>query len=241
MPEGKKPSGMKARHLVVLAALLAAGCQSVAPSVGDAHPYYVVFLRPDPARTPLPLAERERIQAAHMANMLGMAARGIMVAAGPMDDPVATISGIFVLRLPSLDEARRVAALDPTVAEHRNTADVHPWLGPPGIGDAYFQWKRDHPKEEDSMAVHVFCILTRGTGPVVQGDGERLIASLRSGGKLAAAGPFDDASGLAGLLIFKTASVDEARLSIAGDPAIAGGRLSLEFHRWWTADLVLPW
>ena len=39
---------------------------------------FLVFLRPDPARKPLPPAEAERIQTAHMANIKSMAANGVL-------------------------------------------------------------------------------------------------------------------------------------------------------------------
>lgn len=45
--------------------------------------YYLVFLRPNPARTNLSKAEGDRIQAAHMANIHKMAEDGVLVAAGP--------------------------------------------------------------------------------------------------------------------------------------------------------------
>jgi hypothetical protein len=38
----------------------------------------VVFLRPDPARKPLALEERQRIQDAHMANIRRMADDGVL-------------------------------------------------------------------------------------------------------------------------------------------------------------------
>src|SRR5260221_14412364 len=103
---------------LLLGLLLAAGL----PAETDL--YHLVFLRPAPDRKPISKEEGERIQAAHMANIRSMAARGVLVAAGPFGDTPATISGVFVFKTGSLDEARRLAAEDPTVAEHRNTADV---------------------------------------------------------------------------------------------------------------------
>src|SRR6185295_9291874 len=77
--------------------------------------YYVVFLRPNPARTRLGPEDSQRLQAAHMANINAMGASGVLVAAGPFGDTPPTISGIFIFKVASLAEARRIAALDPTV------------------------------------------------------------------------------------------------------------------------------
>lgn len=52
-------------------------------------------------------------------------------------------------------------------------------------------------------------------------------------GKLMAAGPFGkNDAGLAGIFIFKAASMDEAKALAAEDPAIKAGRLALDFFTW---------
>jgi uncharacterized protein len=71
----------------------------------SADRYYVVFLRPDPARRELPKAEGERLQAAHMANIQKMGRDGVLMAAGPFDDKPVNISGIFVFKMSSLEAA----------------------------------------------------------------------------------------------------------------------------------------
>src|SRR5258708_4865284 len=108
--------------------------------------YYLVFLRPAADRKQIPKADLDRIQSAHMANIHSMADRGILVAAGPFADTPPDISGIFVFKTSSLDEARRIAAEDPTVAEHRNNAEVFAWRGPKGIGAEYARLHKEDPK-----------------------------------------------------------------------------------------------
>src|SRR5689334_8501044 len=107
--------------LVTMAALCLSAQTTTPPDAGTT--YYLAFLRPAPDRKPLEKADAERIQKAHMANIGDMAARGVLVAAGPFDDKPVTISGIFVMKADSLEEARRIAAQDPTVVEHRNVID----------------------------------------------------------------------------------------------------------------------
>jgi uncharacterized protein YciI len=232
--------------VLALAALAAADCPAgPAPGDGGTDLYFLVFLRPDPGRKRIEQAERERIQGAHMANIRRMAQDGILVAAGPMEDQPTTISGIFVLKAPSLGEARRIAAQDPTVTERRNTVDVHPWLGPKGIGAAYFQWKRDHPEAKDAMEAHVLCVLRHGSAWAVEprsdADHEAFVDSLRRSGALAAAGGIGGDPDLYAICVFKTSLDGEARRAIEQDPAVRSGRLTAELHRWWVADRVLPW
>jgi len=208
-------------------------------------PYYVVFLRPDSARTPITPEEGKRIMAAHMANIQSMADQGIMVAAGPFDDEHPTISGIFVFGPRTLAEAQRIAASDPTVMQRRNTADVHPWFGPEGIGTAYFSWVKQHPDAKTEMASHTLVVLNRSPGvktdPKLAAAHEAFIGRCREKGVLAAAGGVDDASAISWIGIFKADSRDEAAKILQDDPLIRSGQFTAEYHRWWTADRVLPW
>lgn len=52
-------------------------------------------------------------------------------------------------------------------------------------------------------------------------------------GKLVAAGPMGDNGDLAGIFIFKAASLEEASALASEDPAIKAGRLVLELMDWW--------
>jgi uncharacterized protein YciI len=236
---------MSISALAFAAALLGVAAAEPPQSADGPRPYYVVFLRPNPARKAIPQPDRERIMAAHMANIHKMADDGVLVAAGPMDDKPTTISGIFFFRTGSLEEARHLAGLDPTVVEGRNTVDVHIWRGPEGIGANYFKWKKEHPEAQDVMASHAFCILLRNAASpatrLPDPGHEAYVESLHHAGALAAAGAVDDDPVIEGFVIFKTDSLDDAKRNLAGDPAVASGRLVPEFHRWWSADRVMPW
>jgi uncharacterized protein YciI len=214
-------------------------------AAGVPEPYFVAFLRPDPGRGPMSAENRQRVMGEHLANIRKLAAEGVIVAAGPMEDRITTISGIFIFKVPALGDARRIAAQDPTVTAGRNTVDVHAWAGPPGIGASYFAWKRDHPGDEDQMSVHALCILKRGPRPGAGAppiaEHARFVGSLRSMGMLAAAGQFDDDPDLLGIVIFKTPSIVDARMILGDDPAVQSGLVCVECHRWWTADGILPW
>jgi uncharacterized protein YciI len=221
--------------------------QSGVPPVASAE-YYVVFLRPDPARKPLSKPDGDRIQAAHMANIHKMADDGVLRAAGPFEDESRTISGIFVFKAPSLAEAERIARQDPTVTEHRNTVDVYRWHGPAAIGEEYFRLHKEHPETPENMGVHPLFLMLRGPrwNHSAAEKQQALTAHrayrdrLRAEGKLAAAGDTGEDS-LVDITIFRRIQPEEAQRLINDDPAVKSGVLRPELHRWWCADHVLPW
>jgi uncharacterized protein YciI len=179
-----------------------------------------------------------------MANIRRLADEGTLVAAGPMEDTPVTINGIFIFRAPSLAEAAGIAALDPSVAAKRNTVEVYPWWGPTGIGASYFKWKKQNPSVSDVMASHEFCLVKRGPADPDPGapiEVAALIEPIRRTGALSAAGPIEGDRDLLGIIIFKGASVDEARRALEQDESVKSGRIAIEYHVWWTADRVLPW
>jgi uncharacterized protein YciI len=67
------------------------------------------------------------------------------------------------------------------------------------------------------------------------------IRRLADEGKLALAGPFEDAGDLRGLFVLNAASMEEAKALCDTDPAIAAGRLRAEIHAWWAPEGVGVW
>ncbi|HUK15531.1 MAG TPA: YciI family protein [Bryobacteraceae bacterium] len=228
-------------RLIAYAALFFA---PAAPPADSTEVYYLVFLRPDPARKPLAKDEGERIQAAHMANIRGMAQRGVLVAAGPFDDQPTTISGIFIFRTSSLEEARRIAAQDPTVLEHRNLVEVHAWRGPKGIGDEYFRLHKEKPDTPEGMGVQPLFLIYHGPrwtdAAQPLSEHAAYLEWLHREGKLAMKGSTEANDELTAMVVFNRISDDEARRLMAADPAVKAGILQPEFHRWWCAEHVMP-
>lgn len=64
------------------------------------------------------------------------------------------------------------------------------------------------------------------------------IRRLAAEGKLALAGPFEDAGDLRGLFVLDAATMEEARALCDSDPAIAAGRLRAEIFAWWAPEGV---
>ena len=206
------------------------------PCLAFGETYQVVFLRPDPARTPLAKEAGERIQSAHMANIRSMADRGLLLAAGPFEDKPHSISGVFIFKMASSEAALAEASKDPTVVEHRNLVDVLSWNGPKGVGEEYRRLHKEDPKTAENMGVHPF-VLLRGSGG---SEHAAYVSKLKQQGKLAASGPVTGDAKIVELLIFERISDEEAAALVAADPAVKAGALSVEAHRWWCAAHVLP-
>ncbi len=208
-------------------------------------PYFVVFLRPDPTRKALSASASRRVQSEHTSNLRQLEQDGDLAADGPFDDNPTTISGIFILKVDSLHEARQIAVHDPMVLKRRNTVDVYEWNGPPGIGDEYVRIHNQNPDAPDNQKLHPLGMLYRGSAwaprdPVLAAH-DRYIEQLRKEGKLGAAGDVKTPDELTGLVIFKAIPLEEAQLLMSQDPAVRARVLRVEWHRWLAADHVLPW
>jgi len=59
-------------------------------------------------------------------------------------------------------------------------------------------------------------------------------------GKLVIAGPLLDDGTIRGLLVYKAASIEEARGWAEADPAVKAGRLKVEMHPWMVQKGMLP-
>ena len=71
--------------------------------------------------------EREKIQAAHLANITRLHAEGKLLVAGPFLDN-GIWRGIFIFKCATLAEAQALAASDPAVQAGRLAVEIHPWL-----------------------------------------------------------------------------------------------------------------
>ena len=96
--------------------------------------------------------------------------------------------------------------------------------------------------EAPQMKEYFFVMLKKG--PVRNQDKETTdklqeghmanINQMAKDGKLSIAGPFGDEGDWRGIFIFKTKTMDEAKMLVEQDPMIKAGRLTYEIHSWWT-------
>jgi uncharacterized protein YciI len=64
------------------------------------------------------------------------------------------------------------------------------------------------------------------------------VMSLLESGKAIIAGPLGDEGDIAGVLIFRAQSADEARAWAENDPAVKAGFFAAEMHPWWSEDVM---
>jgi uncharacterized protein YciI len=64
------------------------------------------------------------------------------------------------------------------------------------------------------------------------------VMSLLESGKAIIAGPLGDDSDIAGVLVLRAKSAEEARAWTASDPAVKAGFFSAEMHPWWSEDVM---
>jgi uncharacterized protein YciI len=82
-------------------------------------------------RPPLDADEGTRIQDAHLAYIHELWRRGVLIAAGPVDDG-GDVVGISVMTCP-LEEAQTLVAADPGVQAGRFTPELTGWQVPAGM------------------------------------------------------------------------------------------------------------
>jgi uncharacterized protein YciI len=64
------------------------------------------------------------------------------------------------------------------------------------------------------------------------------VIGLLESGKAVIAGPLADEGDIAGVLIFRAQSADEARVWAENDPAVKAGFFAAEMHPWWSEDVM---
>ena len=219
------------------------------PPQFELETYQLGFLRKGPNHGSGTKEEAEKIQAGHMANINKMAADGKLFAAGPMGDN-GDLRGIFIFRGISLEEAKILAAEDPASKANRLKLDLVPWMAAPkGIGVKLMDEYKKNPKVAMTMAKHHFVLLQRNPKATAGSSAEMQklqlahlwnVRQLLDEGKAVAAGPVGNAGNLAGIFVFATESMEEAKAWAENDPMVKAGHLVAEIHPWYVAREVWP-
>lgn len=127
---GAHTAGMRFRLAFAFALSLAVLRAAPTPAALPQRPmttYYFGLLTRGPKSGTGPKEEREKIQAAHMANITRLAVAGKLLVAGPFLDD-GNWRGVFIFKCASLEEAQALAASDPAVQAGRLAVEIHPWL-----------------------------------------------------------------------------------------------------------------
>jgi uncharacterized protein YciI len=120
-----------AAALGVSLAALASGEQArPSPAAGAApgnmEQVFLVLLKRGPTSTTEDSPARKAIQEGHMANIRALWQARKLIIAGPMGDD-GNLRGIFIFRVPKLEDAQALVATDPAVKAGRLVGEIHPW------------------------------------------------------------------------------------------------------------------
>lgn len=200
--------------------------------------YQMVFLRTGPNKD-VPADKARALQDAHLALLTKLNSERVNVLFGPFLDG-GDLRGILIMDVPDAATARARLADDPYVKAGHMVLDVKPWMGPRG----WFQ----PPATPHTPEPFVFGFLMRATPSVthtpeqvkeIQSGHLKYMDDLHAQGKLVAAGPFGDSGDFRGIVIYRVATLDEAKALAAGDPAVKAGRLRLDARQWMTFKGIL--
>ena len=218
--------------LVVLALMLpsAAGAQEMMT-------YQMVLFRVGPNKD-VPPAQAKALQDAHLALLAKLNVERVNVLYGPFLD-AGDLRGIAILDVPDAATARARLADDPFVKAGHMVLDVKPWMGPRG-------WFNP-PSRPETPEQFVFGFLVRGATTTQPAEEAQAIQKghlaymdeLHKQGKLVAAGPFADKGDERGIVIYRVATVEEAKALAAADPAVKAGRLRIDARPWMTFKGIL--
>ncbi len=102
------------------------------PNGTEMSTYYIVLLRRGPKWTSAVTPETSAVSKAHMDNIDRLTKSGQMLVAGPFLDQNGdkALTGMFILRVSSANEAKSLAESDPAVKAGRFIYEILPWLGP---------------------------------------------------------------------------------------------------------------
>ena len=125
--------------LALAAILLALQAAAPPPKMPDVGPggyemttYYVGFLFRGPKWTGVSTPETEKMQKAHLDNIVRMEKEGKLVVAGPFLDN-GDLRGLYVFRVASIEEAQAFADSDPAIQAGRLRLELHPWYAAKNI------------------------------------------------------------------------------------------------------------
>jgi uncharacterized protein YciI len=91
--------------------------------------YVLAILKTGPNDAKIAGAERTEMFKGHMANIERLASEGKLAVAGPFGKNDANFRAIFVLNVPTVEEARKLVETDPVVKSGVMIADLYPWFG----------------------------------------------------------------------------------------------------------------
>src|SRR5689334_701466 len=109
--------------------LLLVSAPAISAQTEPAHKlveFHLALLRHGPKWTTTDNAEKERLKAEHLNYVMSLLDSGKAIIAGPFTDG-GEISGVFIFRAKSAEEAKAWVDADPTIAAGLQIEEMHPW------------------------------------------------------------------------------------------------------------------
>lgn len=72
---------------------------------------------------------RDSLFAGHLENIKSLADKGKLIVAGPLAQNENTYRGIFILNVPTTEEAKELLQTDPTIKENLLDVELYRWYG----------------------------------------------------------------------------------------------------------------
>ena len=91
--------------------------------------YVLAILKTGPKDAEIKGDERKAVFKGHFDNMNRLAKEGKLAVAGPFNDPDRKYRGLFILAVPTVEEARLLAETDPAVKSGILIVEYVPWFG----------------------------------------------------------------------------------------------------------------
>jgi hypothetical protein len=215
--------------LTALLCLLSAQSTLAAPN----PPLTFVLLNTGPERAKVKEMAQEAVsqmQATHVSNFSTQFNRGTLMAAGPLGDN-GFIRGTVLLAVQTPEQVADCFKPDPFVQNGILAVEAHPRLAD--------VMKFGSPKVPFQLARHTLCIVKKGArwtawpAELQQDSMLLLLPTLKEqarSGELAVSGPFADSADKLGLLFFYSTNQAQYQAQLEKEPAVADGRVQLEFH-----------
>lgn len=223
------------KTLVTLAVATAVAA-AVAPKATEAQDttttYQLVILKKGPRIADAQTPEGQKTLQAHVQHLYARGAEGAYKVAGPFGDD-GEFAGIIVAAAATPEKALEMESVDPAVKAGMFTAEAVPFTALvgrfPGKWAAFGQF-------EPLFFVFLNDGASRGqdeaTAKRLQQEHHAYIEQQAKDGRLVAAGPITAPGSRRGLVVYRVATIEEARERANGDPMVQAGRLAVDLHPW---------
>lgn len=212
-------------------ALTAPGFVPAAAAQHKMTTYQLVMLKKGPSAATAATPEGQVVLKDHVAHLYKLAADGIAMVAGPFTDG-GEIQGILVVKTDTPEKALAIEAADPGVKAGIFAMEALPFLSPEGW---FGKWAAF-----GSFETVYFGFLKRGpnrgqddeTAKRLQAEHLAYMDGQSKEGKLVVAGPFMVDGDRRGIVVYRVATMEEAKQRAEADPMVKVGRLAVELHPW---------